>query len=543
MNTPTAPQSPALPPPTLIGCPDSTLRTSALPGPDTIGFKAYNLARMAALGLPVPQAFVLGTQWQNAPASQLRQSWYSGLAALESATGLRFGDSRRPLLLSVRSGAPVSMPGMMETLLNIGLTEKTLPGLLRSTGNPRLVWDAYRRLIAGYGEVVLGLDSALFDADLQQVSKGRDERELDFSELRSLARLHLSTVQREAGKSFPQEPLEQLEHAIGAVFASWHAPKAQEYRRLHGLPQDMGTAVTVQRMVFGNAGGISGAGVGFSRHPSTGEAVPWVDFLFNAQGEDVVSGRRSARGHDELSRLAPAVWKELRHAIAKLEKAFGDMQDFEFTVENGQLWLLQTRDGKRTVQAQARIALDLWQEGLIDTAEARRRTAGLDADTLAVPRIVAQRSEGEADGQSSALAPVATGLSAAHGVASGAIALDEEQARRCHATHTPLLLVRHDAETSDIAALDIAQGLLTARGARTSHAAVVARHLGKVCLVDCQDLQIDLARRVIHLGGQPLPEGTVLTLDGNTGHIYVGTVKTVREVPAGILERLAQLRA
>ena len=252
--------------------------------------------------------------------------WQPALAALEHASDARFGDARQPLLLSVRSGAPVSMPGMMETLLNIGLCDATLPGFLRATGNPRLVWDAYRRLVAGFGEVVLGIDAAVFEADLAQIAAGRDERELDFAELRALTRAHLASVQRVAGQPFPQSPRDQLTQAIAAVFASWQAPKARDYRRLNGIADSIGTAVTVQRMVFGNAGGTSGAGVGFTRYPSTGEPAPWVDFLFNAQGEDVVSGRRSAQGHDQLAAAAPPVWHELLAATQQLEQAFGDMR-------------------------------------------------------------------------------------------------------------------------------------------------------------------------------------------------------------------------
>lgn len=517
----------------LIGCGPRAPANEA-PPPEAIGFKAHNLARMAALGLPVPPAFVLGTAWCARPEALKPEVWQTALAALEQASGARFGDARRPLLLSVRSGAPVSMPGMMETLLNIGLCDATAPGLLRATGNPRLVWDAYRRLVAGFGEVVMGVESDVFEADLAQIAAGRDERELDFAELRALTRAHLASVQRVAGQPFPQSPREQLAQAITAVFGSWQAPKARDYRRLNGIDDAIGTAVTVQRMVFGNAGGTSGAGVGFTRHPSTGEPAPWVDFLFNAQGEDVVSGRRSAQGHDQLAAAAPPVWQALLAATQQLEQTFGDMQDFEFTVENGQLWLLQTRAGKRTAQAQARIALDLADEGVISAAEARQRTEGLDADALAVPRVVAEGAAAE---------PLAHAVSAAHGVAIGEIVLDEDRARARQSAGVPVVLLRQDAETRDLAALDIALGLLTARGARTSHAAVVARQLGKVCLVACEQLAIDLPRRRVWLGGVELGEGEVLTLDGGSGAIYQGAARTVREVPQDLMARLDALRA
>ena len=518
-------------PPLLIACGGA----GEVPPIARVGAKAHHLARMAALGLPVPPAFVIGSEWCGRHQALAPAVWAEALAALEHATGLRLGDGRHPLVLSVRSGAASSMPGMMETLLDIGLADHTLPGLLRLTGNPRLVWDAYRRLVAGFGEVVMGVDPGVFERDLQIVAADRDERDLDYAELRQVARLHLASVQRESGRAFPQQPAEQLAAAIGAVFGSWQADKAATYRRLHGVPDQPGTAVTVQAMVFGNAGGNSGAGVAFTRHPSTGDPEPWVDFLFKAQGEDVVSGRRTARGHEALASVAPAIWDELQGHLRRLEQAFGDMQDVEFTVENGRLWLLQARSGKRTPQAAARIALDLLDEGLIDADEARRRTAGLDEAALAVPRIATE-------GLGAEVIVLATAVSAAHGVAGGEIVLDEARARSRHDAGVPVVLLRQDAETRDLAALDLAQGLLTTRGARTSHAAVVARQLGKVCLVGCEDLAIDPARRRVRFGPLELAEGEVITLDGHRGAVYRGQVRTVHEAPAGLLQRLALLR-
>ncbi len=297
----------------------------------------------------------------------------------------------------------------------------------------------------------------------------------------------------------------------------------------------MGTAVTVQRMVFGNAGGASGAGVGFTRHPSTGDPVPWVDFLFNAQGEDVVSGRRSAQGHEELAAVAPKVWTEVLDAAQRLESAFADMQDFEFTVEEGRLFLLQTRAGQRTPQAKARIALDLCDAGVIPRDEALRRTDGLDEAALTLVRTASE------DGAE--IQPLAQAISACTGVATGEIALDERRVRSRRAAGVRVVLLRQDAETNDIAALELAEGLLTARGARTSHAAVVARQLGRVCLVGCESLEIDLARRSVRLGGRAFAEGEILTLDGNTGAVYQGATRTVREAPVELLRRLDALRA
>lgn len=521
----------------LIGC-----GAEAPSGPQasaqTMGFKAWNLLRMAQLSLPVPPAFVLGTHYcSDSSARELAASpslWKASLHVLERATGLTFGDARRPLLLSVRSGAPVSMPGMMETLLNIGLCDATMGGLLRLTGNPRLVWDAYRRLVATYAEVVTGLSAQLFDETTATLIGTRDERDLDFVELRELTRRFLEVYERAAGRPFPQEPQMQLAGAIEAVFASWQSAKAREYRRLNRIPDAIGTAVTVQSMAFGNAGGKSGAGVGFTRDPATGEPAMWVDFLFNAQGEDVVSGRRSAHGHEQLAAVLPAVWLALQDAARQLEHVFFDMQDFEFTVQEGRLFMLQTREGKRTPNAAARIALDMLEEGLISPDLARERTAALDRESLARPRVVA---EGGAT-----LTPLARAAAASSGVAIGEIALDEARAAARRAAGVEIVLIRRNAETRDIAAMELATGLLTQRGARTSHAAVVARQLGKVCLVGCADLHIDEVARTIKFGDTTLREGDVLTLDGNDGAIYAGAARIEIEYPVELLARLESLK-
>lgn len=512
-----------------IGDPKATART--------MGSKAWNLLRMARMSLPVPPAFVLGTHY--CADSGIREPagpdlWLPGLRALEHSTGLSFGDARRPLLVSVRSGAPISMPGMMETLLNVGLCDATAAGLLRQTGNPRLIWDAYRRLVATYGEVVAGLPARVFDEASAALVGTRNERDLDFAELRELTGRFLAVYAQAAGLPFPQTPGLQLAGAIEAVFASWHSEKAREYRRLNEIPDAIGTAVTVQRMVFGNAGGQSGAGVGFTRNPTTGDAGMWVDFLFNAQGEDVVSGRRSAHGSDELAAVLPAVWQTLRNAGRQLERAMGDMQDFEFTVQDGQLFMLQTRDGKRTPLAAARIALDMLDEGLITADVACARTALLKRETLATSRVVA--------GNGAALVPLAHAVPASGGIASGEIALDEARVAARRGAGVPVVLLRRDAETSDLAALESAMGLLTQRGARTSHAAVVARQLGKVCLVGCADLEIDETSHTVRFGDRILHEGDLLTLDGNEGALYSGTVQTELEYPIDLLSRLESLR-
>jgi pyruvate,orthophosphate dikinase len=521
----------------LIGC-DGDLAVRGEASAQSMGFKAWNLLQMAQLSLPVPAAFVIGTRYCADPGARGGMAgadlWRAGLGALERSTGQALGDARRPLLLSVRSGAPVSMPGMMDTLLNIGLCDATVGGLMRQTGNPRLVWDAYRRLVATYGEVVAGLPVGLFDDVATALFEGRDERELDFADLRSLTQRFLEVFSRAAGRPFPQDPAEQLGGAIEAVFASWLSAKAREYRRLNRIDDAVGTAVTVQSMVFGNAGGQSGAGVGFTRDPATGEPALWVDFLFNAQGEDVVSGRRSANGHDQLASVLPQVWRELSEAAEQLEHAFGDMQDFEFTVQEGRLFMLQTRSGKRTPQAATRIALDLLEEGLIGPQLALERTAGLDRVSLAQPCVVATGG--------ATPTPLGRAAAASTGVAVGEVALDDARAVARHEAGVPVVLVRRDAETSDIAALESAIGLLTQRGARTSHAAVVARQLGKVCLVGCADLQIDETARTVQVGNTTLHEGELITLDGNEGVFYAGAAQVEIRYPEQLLARLQALR-
>jgi pyruvate,orthophosphate dikinase len=521
----------------LVGCGDD-LAAGAEASARSMGFKAWNLLLMSRLGLPVPPAFVVGTRYCADPAARAGTAgsvlWRAALEALERSTGLVLGDARRPLLMSVRSGAPVSMPGMMDTLLNIGLCDRTVSGLMRQTGNPRLVWDAYRRLVASYGELVGGIAVARFDAATEGLFGKRDERGLDFADLRLLTQNFLEVFARESGRPFPQDPAQQLDGAIDAVFASWQSPKACEYRRLNDIDDAIGTAVTVQRMVFGNSGGQSGAGVGFTRNPSSGDPALWVDFLFDAQGEDVVSGRRTAGGHEELASVLPDVWHQLSEAARQLERTFGDLQDFEFTVQDGRLFMLQTRSGKRTRQAAARIALDMLDEGVIGRDVALERTAGLDRKSLAWPCVVATGGALQT--------PLGRAPSASSGVAVGEVALDAARALARHQAGVAVVLVRRDAETSDIAALESAAGLLTQRGARTSHAAVVARQLGKVCLVGCTELQIDETARTIQVGESVLHEGEPITLDGNEGLFYAGAAHVEISYPEELLARLDALR-
>lgn len=509
------------------------------PTRENMGSKAHNLLRMSSIGLPVPQALVIGTHFTGSPEDCMLPLFSVGLPALEAATDMAFGDPRAPLIVSVRSGAPVSMPGMMETLLNVGLCEATLPGLLRQTGNPRLVWDAYRRLIATYGEVVAGVPGALFEDEIDRTTMGRDERSLDFSELRDLSKRFLGIYSDHAGEPFPQDVRTQLSGAVKAVFASWQLPKAQAYREMHGIDDAMGTAVTIQRMVFGNSGCHSGAGVGFTRDPTSGEKLIWVDFLANAQGEDVVAGQRNAHGHEVLAQTASDAWSELQATAQRLELEFQDMQDFEFTVQDGALYMLQTRSGKRTPLATARIALDLLDEGLIDADQAMERTQSLEDGDLATLELVEQGANTPGGMPVTALARA---TAACNGVVSGEIALDAQRVQERSTVGASVVLVRQDAQTSDIAALEKAAGLLTQRGARTSHAAVVARQMNKVCLVACSALHIDEVCRSVRIDDREFAEGDLITLDGNEGLVYSGQVATVSVTDETLLARLHALR-
>jgi pyruvate, orthophosphate dikinase len=502
-----------------------------------LGFKALGLARMASLGLPVPPAFVLSTEFcrrllqePQRFRSPLRRALEEQLPWLQAVTGLGFGDPRKPLLLSVRSGAPVSMPGMMATLLNVGLCDATVRGLLRMTGNPRLVWDSYRRLVQGFAEVLHGAAAHPFAAALEEtLAREHLERvqELDHLSLRQLTQTNLQLFAEAAGAPFPQEPIAQLELAVQAVAASWNAPRAVEYRRLNPMAQDLCTAVTVQQMVFGNAGGGSGSGVGFTRDPDSGEKKLYFDFLFNSQGEDVVSGRAAGSDAERLFAVLPQAEQWLGDLAATLEQADRDVQEFEFTIQGGEFHLLQTRRAKRTPWAALRIAVELVEEGLISRAEALARLEGLPLQQIRRFRLAVA-------GQT----PLCQGQSAGSGVASGPIALDAEAAQQWSAAGQAPVLVREELTTADIGAIALAAGVLTLRGNRTSHAAVVARQLDKACIIGCPRLQIELRKRVVTIGDRTLAEGELLTLDAHTGRVFAGAVELRVERPLAWLEKI-----
>jgi pyruvate, orthophosphate dikinase len=516
----------------------------AIPDAGTIGAKAYGLARIARAGLPVPEAAVLTTGfWRScagAPAlsdeAALRETVRGAVEALERRTGLRLGSARRPLLLSVRSGAPVSMPGMLETVLDVGLGEVTARGLIALTGNPRLAWDSYRRLIESFAGVVHGCPREPFEEAMRRTLVDADAsspRELSAAELEAVVQGHLDRYHELVGSPFPQDPMDQLAQAVAAVLASWDAAKAREYRRLHDISDDLGTAVIIQRMVFGNAGGVSGAGVGFTRDPALGEPRLYMDFLLDAQGEDIVAGRQTAEGMGELAVIAPDLLGEIERVCPRLEDEFGDAQEFELTVQEGQLFLLQSRVAKRTPWAALRIGVDQVREGLVTADVALERLSGIDLD--AIRRVHVEPSSGSL--------PLAHAIPASVGVAIGPLALDSEAAARFASAGDAPVLVRPDAATEDVAAVAMSAGVLTGRGSRTSHAAVVARGLGKPCLVGCGELALDFEARVARFGDRVLAEGAIVCLDAESGLVYEGAPEVVEERPVAELEEVGGWRS
>jgi len=499
-----------------------------LPSAEMVGAKAANLARMAALGLPVPPAFVLPVKLCAAivrgeaeARGELRAGLAEGIAFLEQATGRVFGDRRRPLLVSVRSGAARSMPGMLDTVLDVGCTASAVRGLIRATGNPRFAWDCRRRFLESFGSVVLEAPAAVLAAPRTALlaEEGAAQVEaLDGEALERLSRAYAEALDDD-GDAVPGEPAAQLEEAARAVYRSWMGERARTYRKLEHLEHLEGTAVTVQAMVFGNRGLSSGSGVAFSRDPSSGAQTPVIDVLFEAQGEDVVSGARTPLSEAALAHALPAVAHQLKDILATLERAFRDVQDVEFTIEDGRLWMLQTRAAKRTPRAALRIAVDHVREGLISPAEGLARVAGLDPATLLETRLL---DAGE---------PVASGTGASPGVAVGRAAFSSGSAQRLADGGTPVILVRPDTSTSDVAGFSVSAGIITAAGGRTAHAALVARQMGKPCVAGCAALAVEEAAGTATLAGRPLAEGDWLSVDGGTGLIYLGRGRVEADRP------------
>jgi pyruvate, orthophosphate dikinase len=493
-------------------------------GRELLGGKGIGLAEMTQLGVPVPAGFTITTDACRAYMSAngqvpegLDAEIDEHIEALERKAGKHFGDLDEPLLVSVRSGAAVSMPGMMDTILNLGLNDEAADGLVRATGNPRFAHDSYRRLIQMYGEVVEGIDAHRFEEQLARAkeAKGvRQDTDLDADDLKSLIGKFKSIYEEETGRPFAQDAREQLARAVRAVFDSWDTPRAQVYRRAHDIPDDLGTAVNVVQMVFGNKGDDSGTGVCFTRDPSTGEQGLYGEFLVNAQGEDVVAGTRTPEPIEAMRDRLPQAFEQLVETMASLERHYRDVQDIEFTVEEGRLFLLQTRGAKRTAAAALKAAVSMVDEGLITREEAVARIDPAQLDQLLHPMLDPQADYEVA----------ARGLNASPGAASGKIVFDADTAEQAEGD---VILVRWETTPDDIHGLIAAKGILTAHGGMTSHAAVVARGMGKPCVAGCDALSIDVDARVARLNGHELREGDVLTIDGGTGVVIIGPVDLV----------------
>ena len=496
-------------------------------GRELLGGKGVGLAEMTKLGIPVPDGFTITTEACRAylagagevPAG-LDAEVDEHIAGLEERTGKGFGDDESPLLVSVRSGAAISMPGMMDTILNLGLSDTSVEGLAASTGNERFALDSYRRLVQMYGEVVDGVDGHRFEQALSELKAARgvaQDVDLTAEDLRELLAIFSTIHEEETGSGFPQDPREQLRRAYRAVFESWNSPRAHVYRRANDIPDDLGTAVNVVQMVFGNRGESSGTGVCFTRDPATGERRLYGEFLANAQGEVVVAGIRTPEPIDRMRERMPEAFGQLAETLERLEAHYRDLQDVEFTVEEGTLYLLQTRTGKRTAAAALRAATEMVDEGLISREEAVARIDPGQLDQLLHPMI----------DPAATVDVAARGLNASPGAASGAIVLDADTAEERGKAGESVVLVRWETTPDDIHGLIHAAGVLTAHGGMTSHAAVVARGMGKPCVAGCEDLSIDVAAGTLRIGAHDLRAGDVITIDGGSGRVILGAVPLV----------------
>ena len=499
---------------------------------ELLGGKGAGLAEMTRIGLPVPAGFTITTECcdyylkhdRKLPGS-LRSEVKKNLARLERVTGKQLGDSRDPLLVSIRSGSARSMPGMMETILNLGLNSRSVEGLANNTGNPRFAWDAYRRFVQMYSTVVMGLPKEDLESKLRALKARRKvkiDTELEADDWKQLVQEYKSYFKERAGKPFPEDPAEQLWGAIGAVFESWLAEKAVTYRRVEHITGLLGTAVNVVQMVFGNTGENSGTGVCFTRDPSTGQKSFYGDFLINAQGEDVVAGIRTPMHLVEMARRMPKVYKQLERARKTLERHYRDMQDMEFTVEDGTLYMLQTRTGKRTPAATFRIAVDMVNEGLIKRNDALLRITAEDIERLFYPVI-----DSSVAPQELSLRRLASGINAGPGAAVGVAVFTAHEAEELAKQGQKVILVRRETSPEDVGGMAVAQGILTATGGKTSHAAVVARGWGKCCIVGCEELDIDYAAKKMTVDGHVIRQGEWITLDGTEGVVYQGEVPLV----------------
>ncbi|MFE7134153.1 pyruvate, phosphate dikinase [Streptomyces sp. NPDC057638] len=499
---------------------------------DLLGGKGANLAEMTNLGLPVPPGFTITTEacqvylgsGQEPPA--LRDEVSAHLDALEGTMGKRLGQADDPLLVSVRSGAKFSMPGMMDTVLNIGLSDASVAGLAAQAGDERFAWDSYRRLIQMFGKTVLGVDGDLFEEALEAAKEAKGvsvDTELGAKDLKKLVARYKEIVRAEAGREFPQDPREQMDLAVMAVFDSWNGDRAKLYRRQERIPNDLGTAVNICSMVFGNLGPDSGTGVAFTRDPASGQQGVYGDYLQNAQGEDVVAGIRNTVPLAELEALDKASYDRLLKIMETLENHYLDLCDIEFTIERGQLWMLQTRVGKRTAGAAFRIATQLVDQGLIDEAEALRRVNGHQLAQLMFPRF----------DEEATVTLLGRGIAASPGAAVGKAVFDSYTAVKWSRSGEKVILIRRETNPDDLDGMIAAEGILTSRGGKTSHAAVVARGMGKTCVCGAEDLEVDTKRRRMQVGGTVIEEGDVVSIDGSSGKVYLGEVPVV---PSPVVE-------
>jgi pyruvate,orthophosphate dikinase len=500
---------------------------------DLLGGKGAGLAEMTNIGVPVPPGFTITTEvchWYYANDRTLppgfEEEQRDALGELERRSGKRLGDAADPLLVSVRSGAKFSMPGMMDTILNLGLNDRSVEGLARKSNNPRFAWDCYRRFIQMFGSVVMGLDKRDFEEHIEALKhkrRAKTDQDLDAADVQRLADDFKVLVKKHTGKEFPQDSRSQVVMARDAVFRSWMNPRAIYYRKQNRIPDDLGTAVNVQAMVFGNLGDTSATGVGFTRNPATGENQFYGEYLKNAQGEDVVAGTRTPRPIADLEQEMPHAFRELKTITSRLEKHYRDVQDFEFTIQESRLYLLQTRTGKRTAQAAVRIAVDMVGEGLISKEEAVMRVDPASLDQLLHPRIDPAQP----------LEVIAQGLAASPGAAVGQAVFDADTAARWGEEKKKVILVRKETTPDDIHGMDAAQGILTATGGMTSHAAVVARGMGKPCVSGAGALRVDDKQRRMTVDGRVVAEGDLISLDGSEGRVYLGIAKTIEAQMSG----------
>lgn len=507
---------------------------------ELLGGKGANLAEMTNLGMPVPQGFTISTEacTQYYTDGQkvnedIKAQIFESLATLEKISGKKFGDLENPLLVSVRSGARASMPGMMDTILNLGLNDEVVEAFAKKTNNPRFAYDSYRRFIQMYSDVVMEVGKAYFEKLIDEMKEKKgvtQDTELDADDLKELARLFKAEFKAKKGVDFPSDPKEQLMGAIMAVFRSWDNPRAIYYRRMNDIPSSWGTAVNVQMMVFGNTGDTSGTGVAFTRNPATGEKKLFGEFLMNAQGEDVVAGVRTPQSIDQLKDIMPEAYDQFVEICGRLEKHYRDMQDMEFTIEDKKLYMLQTRNGKRTAAAALQIACDLVDEGMISEKEAVMMIDPKQLDAVLHPQFDAAALK--------ASKPIGSALPASPGAACGQVVFTAEDAVEWAESGKKVILVRLETSPEDIAGMHVAQGILTVRGGMTSHAAVVARGMGTCCVAGCGEIKIDEEAKVFTLGGKTFKEGDFISLDGSTGNIYGEAIKTVEATISGNFGRL-----